>query len=172
MKELKILFVHGLEGSPQGRKAKLFDHHFTAHTPRMETSDFAGCVRQQAEALTSFCPDILAGSSFGGAVVVALLGQGVWRGPTLLLAPATLRFLPNARLPKNVPITIIHGISDLVVDISDSRALARTGSHGWVRLLEVDDAHDLGGLVDSGELVNIVRDAYTWSIGMEKRTEN
>ena len=78
---LKLQFAHGLEGSPQGTKARLFDEHFTALTPAMATGDFEGCVETQARALTTFRPDLLVGSSFGGAVVVELLQRGLWPGP-------------------------------------------------------------------------------------------
>jgi hypothetical protein len=161
---LKIQFVHGLEGSPQGRKARLFESHFHSCTPWMNTSDFALCVRQQAEVLKDFHPDLLVGSSFGGAVVMTLLERGLWSGPTLLLAPAAFWYRANAHLPERVPITIVHGRGDTVINIEDSRKLARTGSRGLVRLLEVDDAHDLAGLVDSGQLVAIAREAYQWAL--------
>jgi predicted esterase len=163
MSELKIQFVHGLESSPQGRKAKFLENRFIAYTPQMDTSDFASCIRLQTEAVTSFRPDLLLGSSFGGAVVVTLLELGVWNGPTLLLAPAALRYDPAARLPEGVPVTIVHGTGDTVVDIEDSRKLALTGLPGWVRLFEVDDAHDLAGLVESGQLAEIAREAYQWA---------
>jgi predicted esterase len=162
--ELKIQFVHGLEGSPQGRKARLFDNHFIARTPWMDTRDFDACVRQQAQVLSDFRPDLLAGSSFGGAVVIALLEKGLWNGPTMLLAPAAFWYNANARLPEHVPITIVHGQNDTVINIEDSRKLAMTGTRGLVRLFEVDDAHDLGGLVDSGQLVTMVREAFQWSV--------
>ena len=73
MADPKVLFIHGLEGSPQGSKARLFDAHFDALTPAMDTQDFAGCVEVQREAIKSFRPDVLVGSSFGGAIAVALL---------------------------------------------------------------------------------------------------
>ena len=61
----------------------------------MDTSDFRGCVALQRAALDEFRPDVLIGSSFGGAVAVALLNQGDWSGPTLLLAQAALRIDPD-----------------------------------------------------------------------------
>ena len=36
----RVLFIHGLEGSPQGAKARLFAEHFEASTPAMDTADF------------------------------------------------------------------------------------------------------------------------------------
>ena len=85
---MRVQFIHGLEGSPQGSKARVLAEHFDAITPAMDTKDFAGCVATQAEVIGSFRPDVLVGSSFGGAVAVALLMRGDWRGPTLLLAQA------------------------------------------------------------------------------------
>ncbi len=151
-------FVHGFEGSPQGAKARLFAEHFTALTPAMGTSDFENCVAVHADHLASFGPDVLVGSSFGGAVALELLHRGVWRGPTLLLAPAVARRGPAAHLPDGVRVWIVHGLRDALVPIDGSRALARTGSPELVRLIEVDDDHALHGLVQSGELVTVVRD--------------
>jgi predicted esterase len=152
----RVQFVHGLEGSPQGTKARLFATHFEARTPAMDTSDFEACVRVQAESLAAFQPDVLVGSSFGCAVVVALLERGHWRGPTLLLAQAAVHYDPAARLPEGVPVWLVHGLRDELVPVEESRALARTGSPGLVRLLEVDDDHPLSATVESGRLLAIV----------------
>ena len=153
-------FIHGLEGSPQGAKAQLFAEHFTALTPAMDTRDFEGCVAVHAATIASFKPDVLVGSSFGGAVAVALLQRGVWRGPTLLLAQAAQHFGLAAELPEGVHVWLVHGRGDDVVDIEDSRALARSGTPDLVRLIEVDDEHSLHGLVESGRLVGLVRELF------------
>ena len=47
-----------------------------------------GCLDLQRKAIDRFQPDVLVGSSFGGAVAVFLALRGGWRGPLLLLAPA------------------------------------------------------------------------------------
>jgi len=155
---LRVQFAHGLEGSPQGVKARLFAEHFTACTPAMDTHDLDGCVRVHAETLRRFRPDVLVGSSFGAAVVVALLQQGLWRGPTLLLAQAALRRRPDARLPAGVPIWLVHGRRDELIDPEESRRLARTGDPRRVRLIEVDDDHSLHASAASGRLVELVRE--------------
>jgi hypothetical protein len=155
-KNIRVQFVHGLQSSPRGSKATLFAQHFTACTPAMNTRDFPGCVELQARTLLEFRPRVLVGSSFGGAVVVELLRRGLWKGPTLLLAQAALRYDENARLPEGVPVTLVHGTRDRVVPIEDSRRLARSGTEGLVRLMEVDDEHRLGGLLESGRLVEII----------------
>ena len=156
----RVQFIHGLEGSPKGSKARLFAERFTAVTPAMDTGDFEACVALQAETVTSFRPDVLVGSSFGGAVAVALLQRGGWRGPTLLLAQAALRRGLPAQLPEGVRVWIVHGRRDDLIDIEDSRTLARAGTPDLVRLIEVDDDHPLRATVQSGELATLVRDLF------------
>ena len=124
----------------------------------MDTSDFRGCVALQRAALGAFRPDVLVGSSFGGAVAVALLNQGDWLGPTVLLAQAALRIDPDQRLPEGVPVWLVHGSHDTVIEPEDSRRLAETGSPELVRLIEVEDDHSLSALVESGQLVEIIRE--------------
>jgi len=46
------------------------------------------CAEIQRRALIAHAPDVVVGSSWGGAVVVQLLLDGSWSGPTVLLAPA------------------------------------------------------------------------------------
>jgi pimeloyl-ACP methyl ester carboxylesterase len=89
-------------------------------------------------------------------VAVQLLRCGLWKGPTLLLAQAALRYDPDARLPEGVPVTLVHGTRDRVVPVADSRSLARSGTGGLVRLIEIDDEHPLNGLVRSGKLLELV----------------
>ena len=156
---LRLQFAHGLESSPQGVKARLFSQHFDACTPAMDTRDFAACVRMHEAELARFQPELLIGSSFGGAVAVTLLERGSWRGPTLLLAQAAQFYAPAARLPEGVRVTLVHGTDDEVVPIEGSRRLARTGSPELVQLIEVDDDHALSRLVASGALLDIVRRA-------------
>ena len=155
---MRVQFIHGLEGSPQGTKARLLAEHFDARTPAMDTSDFEGCVTTQRGVIEEFRPELLAGSSFGGAVAVALLQRGLWRGPTLLLAQAAELLGVEPRLPSGVPIWIVHGSRDEVVDPAYSRRLAAAGDSASVRLIEVDDDHPLSASVASGALLRWVRE--------------
>lgn len=152
----RVQFAHGLEGSPQGAKARLLAAHFEACTPAMDTARFDACVSLHAGVLRDFLPDVLVASSFGGAVAVELLRSGAWSGPTLLLAQAALKRNPAARLPKGIPVWLVHGRDDTRIDVADSRVLASTGDPSWVRLIEVDDDHALHATVQSGRLVDIV----------------
>jgi len=154
----RVQFIHGLEGSPQGTKALFLAKHFDTRTPAMDTGDFAGCIALHARIIDEFAPEVLVGSSFGGAVAVALLAKGLWRGPTLLLAPAQRHFGVAESLAPRVPVIIAHGTRDDVVDIEGSRGLARSSSAEWAELLEVDDDHRLESLVTSGRLAELVRE--------------
>lgn len=161
---IRVHFIHGLEGSPHGGKATLLAHHFDAVTPAMDTSDFEGCVQQHARLLEAAAkdgaaPDVLAGSSFGGAVAVALLQRGHWTGPTLLLAQAALFYELPPELPPGLPIWIVHGTRDEVVPPEHSERLARAADDpARVRLIEVDDDHSLHASMENGALVAWVRE--------------
>ncbi len=160
---LRVQFVHGLESNPNGSKARFLAARFEALTPAMDTGDFEASVATQAEALARFRPDVLVGSSYGGAVVVALLARGLWRGPTVLLAPATRWFGAAARLPGDVTVTVAHGVDDALVPLADSRALVEGTAPARVRLVEVADEHRLQSLVVSGELATLVEDTHARS---------
>ena len=168
MSNVRVQLIHGLEGSPQGNKSRVLAEHFDARTPAMDTSDFAACVGLQARELEAFQPDVLVGSSFGGAVALALLQRGVWRGPTLLLAQAGIRYGLAAALPAGVPVWIVHGLRDDVIDIEDSRGLARAGTPPDVRLIEVDDDHALRESVASGLLTAWVGDIHRAAAALRK----
>ncbi len=158
--EIRVQFAHGLESSPQGNKARLLAEHFTALTPAMNTRDIESCIDVHARALREFAPHVLVGSSFGGAVALALLMRGQFAGPTLLLAQAGLRYFPGARLPAGVPVTLVHARGDDVIDFADSVQLAETGSGDRVQLLARDDDHALTRLCAGGELVSLVAALY------------
>jgi len=152
-RDVRVQFVHGLESSPQGIKAQLFARHFDARTPAMNTRDFEASVAVQVATLREFDPHVLVGSSYGGAIAVALLQRGEWRGPTLLLAQAALRRGQPVWLPEDVTIWLVHGTRDEIIAAEDSRLLARSGTPGRVRLLEIDDVHALHTTVEDGRLV-------------------
>jgi alpha/beta superfamily hydrolase len=136
----------------------LLAQHFDACTPSMDTRDFESCVGVHAGTLARFQPDVLIGSSFGGAVAVALLERKLWRGPTLLLAQAALHYKPSARLPAGVRVLMVHARADDVVPVAQSRLLAATApADTKVELIECDDDHALSQLVASGELIALVR---------------
>lgn len=166
---LRVQFIHGLESNPQGAKGRFLAAHFDATAPAMDTRDLEGAIATQAAALGEIRPDVLVGSSFGGAIAVALLDRGLWRGPTVLLAPAAaLLGVPN-RLPEGVTVTVAHGVHDEIVPLEDSRALVAGRDPARVRLIEVDDGHRLQSLVDTGALAALVRETLAGDFSSPQR---
>ena len=71
----RVVFLHGLEGSPRGRKASRLSACFDCRTPALDTRSFIDCVEMAATACLEHRPSVVVGSSFGGAVAFALRRQ-------------------------------------------------------------------------------------------------
>jgi hypothetical protein len=127
-------------------------------------NSFAACVEIQRAALLEDQPDIVVGSSWGGAVVVELMRQGVWNGKTVLLAPAVHRVCMKtkqgdsreiARQLRGKRIIIFHDPTDDVVPFADSEVLA---AEGQLELRAVDGGgHRLLGICKDGRLADALR---------------
>ncbi len=144
---MTILFCHGLESGPHGRKFHaLVDAGFDVRSPDCRGRDLAERVVILRDAILAGAPSVVVGSSFGGIAGLLAADEAAARGvvvPALvLLAPALHVPLPGGRsLPRPpAPTVIVHGVADAVVPIAVSRAYA--AEHG-VRLVEVEDEHAL-----------------------------
>ncbi len=123
---------------------------------------FDACVEIQIEAVRVASPDLVVGSSWGGAVAAEVLARGAWSGPTILLAPALARVRVWARREGGeatqralelrgaaAPIVVFHDPSDDVIPHDDSVELTR----GVLELRTVSaGGHRLLGLLESGTL--------------------
>ena len=151
-------FVEGVIPAAPGPPVPLNDLSDVAVFLNLASEEYLhDALAHERDAVRRFRPDVLVGSSFGAAVAVELLQTGLWRGATLLLAQAALRRGARAELPPGVPVWLVHGLRDELIDIEDSRRLALAGSPEWVVLHEVDDDHPLHETVASGRLVELVR---------------
>lgn len=127
MNKLKILFIHGLEGSSQGNKAKMLRNIFS----EILIPDFSGPLAQRMELLTAILSEtgswILIGSSFGG-LMAALYGHQFpgQADKLILLAPALVwpEFVQLDADSISTPTTIFHGICDEVIPIKNVQELA------------------------------------------------
>jgi pimeloyl-ACP methyl ester carboxylesterase len=136
---------------------------------------FESCIAVHRRCLLCDGPfDVLVGSSWGGAVAAALVAEGMWTGPTLLLCPALHtkeRWSGESRsswssadaiivklaclsAERKEDLLLIHGSADKTVPAEDSRAIsAQTG----IRLVMVDGgSHGLSNIVADGRLVQFV----------------
>ena len=115
----KVLFLHGLESMPGGTKPK----HLRAlgHEvidPGLPRGSFEDSVEIAQQELNAESPDVVVGSSRGGAVAMALDLKGA---KLVLIAPAWRHF----DVPPNVPpgTTVLHCPGDDIVHIEDSEEL-------------------------------------------------
>ncbi|WP_224360529.1 alpha/beta hydrolase [Hyalangium versicolor] len=129
---------------------------------------FAACVEVQRAAVQREKPEIIVGSSWGGAIAAELIIRGEWSGPTVLLAPAILKAsewmgrldstdkMESIRARSTqVPIVVFHDPSDDTVPHQDSVELAR-GSRIDFRSVDAG-GHRLMGLLNRGELAEAIQ---------------
>ena len=157
-----IVLAHGLEGSPEGRKARaLRDAGFELVAPDGRGLPLATRVRALDEVTRGQHDLVLVGSSYGGLAALALVRAAPARFRGLVLCAPALVWTeepegdPEALVvPSGLPCLVLHGLRDTVIPIAASRRLvARSGSH--VVLRELDDDHRLARSLD--DLVGAVR---------------
>ena len=170
---MRILFLHGLEGSPRGKKAQWLSANYDTTTPALNTRaarSFLGALKQGASidetpshifaeptqaARASLTPDIelVIGSSFGGALLGHLVEQSYWKGPCIFLASAHVKL---GTLAAFVGASIcIHGASDTVVPSDPVRAFVEACGEPH-QFWGIDDNHSLGSIRHSGLLAKAI----------------
>lgn len=146
---IKVLWIHGLEGGPDGSKARSLkdDPRFTVRALQMNTKNLFTSTLLQLEEMKSHPPDLIAGSSYGGMIAMLLIQMGLWQGPTLLLAPATgLLFPSRLHLPAEAKALIVHGESDEDVPYEHSLRIVRAAPKAQLVTIP-DGSHRLQELV-------------------------
>ena len=162
---MKILFAHGLESAPIGRKSQaLIDAGYEVVAPDGRGRDLAQRIETLVEALTiegASNPPLLVGSSFGGIAGLVAAIMAADRGvvvPAIVLCAPALRHPPPPgtieALRCPAPTVVIHGTRDDECPIELSQAFAR--DHG-ATLHEVDDDHGLG-TVGLAKILAVVRE--------------
>src|SRR3954468_726407 len=121
---MKVLFLHGWTSVPGGVKPTyLATHGHEVLNPALPDEDFAAAVRIAQDEFDDHRPDVVVGSSRGGAVALNIDSDGA---RLVLLCPAWKRW-GTATTARQGTI-ILHSEADDVVPIADSRELlARSG---------------------------------------------
>jgi len=136
---MKILFLHGWQSTPGGLKPTyLAERGHEVINPSLPDEDFAESVRIAQRALARHQPDVIIGSSRGGAVAMNVLAPDT---PLVLLCPAWKRW-GTARTVKPGT-TILHSPADDVVPFADSQELVRASGLGESALVAVGNDHRL-----------------------------
>lgn len=116
---MRILFLHGLGSTPGGLKPTyLTDHGHEVLNPYLPDDDFVESVRIAQAEYHQHQPDVVVGSSRGGAVAVNIDSKDT---PLVLLCPAWKNWgMATTVKPKTV---ILHSRQDDVIAFADSEEL-------------------------------------------------
>jgi hypothetical protein len=152
---MKILFLHGWQSVPGGVKPTyLAQHGHTVLNPKLPDEDFNEAVRIAQAEFDKHQPQVVVGSSRGGAVAMNI-NRGVAR--LVLLCPAWKKF-GTARTVKPGTV-ILHSRADDVVPFADSEELVKNSGLPAAALIEVGTNHRLA---DPEPLVRMLR-ACEWA---------
>jgi alpha-beta hydrolase superfamily lysophospholipase len=135
---MKILFLHGWQSTPGGIKPTyLKDHGHEVLNPALPDGDFDEAVRIAQAEFDQHHPDVVVGSSRGGAVAMNLNTDV----PLVLLCPAWKRW-GMARTVKPGTV-ILHSPADDTIPFADSRELVRNSGLPKSALIAVGREHRL-----------------------------
>jgi enterochelin esterase-like enzyme len=157
---MQLCFIHGLDSSPRGTKASLLK----SYNPQFLIPDLPPQIQKRLSVVERLLdePSLLVGSSLGGltAILYAMRRPGMVEG-MVLLAPAVgtgdvalfneeeESVLSEVYIPGGIPTVIVAGLRDEVVPLSAIRAMIeRSPERQNIRLIEVDDDHDLHQSLD------------------------
>ena len=148
-----ILYFHGRGSGPTGTKANWLAQNYGAVCPQLDaTGGVEDDLPAARAALAEHRPDLVVGSSFGGAVTVALAREGLLDVPLVLIAPAWSKFGVVGELPEGTRAVILQGEKDDKVLHEDSVALAAAGGPGVRLVTIVGGDHQLHAILETGEL--------------------
>ena len=135
---MTILFLHGWQSTPGGVKPTyLKDHGHEVLNPALPDDDFDAAVRIAQAEFGKHRPDVVVGSSRGGAVAMNLKIDA----PLVLLCPAWKRF--GTAMTVKPGTVILHSGADDVVPFADSLELVQNSKLPSESLIVVGHEHRL-----------------------------
>lgn len=147
-----VLFLHGLESNPNGNKARWLASRYLGFAPALTTRQLEVALEEARSAIRDRAPAVVVGSSFGGALLLALVSAGDWRGPSVFVAQAGIKIGTGDRLPEGSRAILVHGTADDVVPFEGSATLAASIASG-ADLWPVDGGdHRLDVILTDGTL--------------------
>jgi hypothetical protein len=136
---MKVLFLHGWHSVPGGVKpSSLVEHGHEVLNPALDDDDFDAAIRTAQDGFDRDRPDVVVGSSRGGAIAMNL---SVGATPLVLLCPAWRRWGTATTVKPGT--IILHSEADDVVPIADSIALIANSGLPESSLVVVGNDHRL-----------------------------
>ncbi len=131
---MKVLFLHGLESKPGGSKAKaLKEAGFEVLNPALPKTPFDISVKIAQDVINVDKPDVIVGSSRGGAVAMAVNARGA---AVILIAPAWKKYGVSKKIESAI---ILHSETDDIVPFCDTEELVKENSN--IKLIKCKDDH-------------------------------
>ncbi|NUQ63564.1 MAG: GNAT family N-acetyltransferase [Pirellulales bacterium] len=136
---MRILFLHGWQSAPGGLKpTHLKAHGHEVLNPALDDEDFDAAVRVAQGEYDRGKPDVVVGSSRGGAVAMNIDRSDT---PMVLMCPAWKRW--GTATEVKPPVTILHSRADETIAFADSVELLKNSGLAESALVEVGTEHRL-----------------------------
>jgi fermentation-respiration switch protein FrsA (DUF1100 family) len=135
----KILFLHGWHSVPGGVKPSFLQAHgHVVVNPALDDEDFAAALATAQAVFDAERPEVIVGSSRGGALAMNLDAHGT---PMVLLCPAWKQWGAANRISPGT--RVLHSPGDEVIPFADSVELIERSGLPRKALLEVGRDHRL-----------------------------
>jgi hypothetical protein len=150
----KVLFLHGLESTPGGVKAKHLERAgHIVFNPALPKYSFEESVAIAQGVIDREMPDVIVGSSRGGAVAMCL---NPGDAKTVLVAPAWSHYRQTASTEVAKDTMILHSEKDTTVLLADSEHLVNTYR---ATLIKVGACHRMNDI----DALEALEHAVTWT---------
>jgi hypothetical protein len=147
---MKILFLHGWQSVVGGVKpTALASAGHDVHNPALPDEDFVEAVRIAQEEFDRHRPEVIVGSSRGGAVAMNIQAAGA---RLVLLCPAWKRWGAARTIPAGS--VVLHSRADDVIPFAESEELVQRSGLPASTLREVGSDHRLA---DPDSLTEMLR---------------
>lgn len=159
-----VLFLHGWNSRPGGVKPTyLAEHGHTVLNPELPDEDFAQAVLVAQAAIDAHSPDVIVGSSRGGAVAMNVEADDI---PLVLMCPAWTHWGMVRRVKQGT--VILHAEADDVISIEDSRELVRHSRLPESSLIVVGNDHRMADAESLDAMLSAIEQAVAPGIAPPK----
>ena len=160
---MRIVYLHGRMSGPNSQKCKfLRENGHEVYAPRLISHDWGQSVTAAREIMEKVNPDLVIGSSRGGAVAMATNSTV----PMVLICPAWGKYAPWSMCRGNS--TILHAKEDRIVKFSDSKLLSEASG---AKLVEVGKDHRMNDENALHALLKVISEYTSQDIMTFQRNE-
>lgn len=164
---MRILFLHGWRSVVGGVKPTfLREAGHEVCNPALDHDHFDLAVRTAQTELERFAPEVIVGSSRGGAVAMNLASPSA---PMVLLCPAWKKHGTASSIADNV--LVLHSRHDPIIPFSDSIELIARSHLPLDRLIEIGSDHRLADRVSLQTMLNACIRLWSETAWMRRANE-